>query len=534
MTAAEDTSAAEDNPAVGPVLRLHPFSWLFVLITRLRPFILPAILLLFFGQGSSWELWGAVGAVVLAIYALIYSFGFRYQIAGEELLVREGVIFRTERHVPFSRVQSVVQKRNVLHLLFQVTELRLESAGGTKPEAVMNVIPVAEAERLELLLRHGATTAADSDAGSDLDSASASATEAAAEPLLRLPTSEVLRLGLISNRGWIVVGMFFGLWWQLAPEDWQLWRLAREPLGQLFNIWGADPATALEGLMWLVPIAIGFGLLLKPLSMVMTLLMFHDFRLLRSASRLGAESGLLTRRSASARADRIQRLVMRAPILARLLGRRTLACDVAVQRQDDNADELGRLHWLAPIATPAATDRLIAELDPAMAFADRQWQPLHRDAWRRELKGWVIAALIAGVVLWFPLRHLTVVPVLALLILGWFGSRGWARFAAWSWDGRALSYRAGWLVREWTTALIANGHSASLRESPFDRRRGMATIGLSTQGAGRMLFPLRIPYLPMVTARQLHRELTTTMAAAVAGAVGRSAPTGRSGSRRAS
>ena len=262
--------------------RLHPFSWLFVLITRLRPFVLPALVLLFVGRGSSWELWGALGAVLFAIYALIYAFGFRYRIAGEELIVREGVIFRTVRHVPFQRVQSVVQRRNALHRIFGVTELRLESAGGTRPEAVMNVITAAEADRLEHLLRSGERRAsARSNLESDADAAagdgeSATADERAPEVLQRLTAGETLRLGLISNRGWIIVGMLVGLYWQFGPEDGEIFEFVKDTIGDLFSIWGNDQWSALAGLGLLVPAIIAFGLVLKPLSMVMTWLLFHD------------------------------------------------------------------------------------------------------------------------------------------------------------------------------------------------------------------------------------------------------------------
>ncbi|HEU4417713.1 MAG TPA: PH domain-containing protein, partial [Planctomycetota bacterium] len=203
-------------PAPERPARLHPWSWLFVLVTKLRPFLLPVVLLVFFGSGSTWELWGMSGAVVLAAYALIYSLGFRYHLAGGELVVREGVLFRTERHIPLARVQSVVQRRNLLHRLFGVTELRLESSGGTRPEAVMNVIRAAEAERLERVLRSAAHAALPTAADTAV---AVAAPEPGSSTLFALGGGELLRLGLISSRGWIVVGIAFGLYWQLAPSE---------------------------------------------------------------------------------------------------------------------------------------------------------------------------------------------------------------------------------------------------------------------------------------------------------------------------
>src|SRR5690349_7784278 len=98
--------------------RLHPFSWLFVLLTQLRTVALPLIILLVFRRGDSWELWGAVGAAGLALHAFVYSHGFRYRLGEGELLVREGIFARTERHIPYARIQNIVQLRNPLHRLF--------------------------------------------------------------------------------------------------------------------------------------------------------------------------------------------------------------------------------------------------------------------------------------------------------------------------------------------------------------------------------------------------------------------------------
>ena len=141
------------DATAAPMLRLHPLSWLFALLIQLRPLVVPLLVLIFLGRGEWWELFIVVGAVGYALYALIYSIGFRYRLGDDELLVKEGIFARTERHIPYARIQNIVRRRNLLHRAFGVAELRLESAGGDKPEAVMNVITLAAAEQIEAVLR---------------------------------------------------------------------------------------------------------------------------------------------------------------------------------------------------------------------------------------------------------------------------------------------------------------------------------------------------------------------------------------------
>jgi hypothetical protein len=156
-----------------------------------------------------------VGAVLLAAYSLIYSFGFRYRIGDGELRVREGLIDRTERHIPFARIQNIARRSNLLHRAFGVTELRLESGGGLKPEAVM-VITLAAAAQIEAVLR------------------SEKAQPEAADlrpPLLALDWRELLRLGLVRNRGGVVIGAIFALAWQFEPWE-------RSGVRGIFRIFG--------------------------------------------------------------------------------------------------------------------------------------------------------------------------------------------------------------------------------------------------------------------------------------------------------
>jgi putative membrane protein len=50
-----------------------------------------------------------------------------------------------------------------------------------------------------------------------------------------------------------------------------------------------------------------------------------------------------------------------------------------------------------------------------------------------------------------------------------------------------------------------------LRQSPFDRRLGMATLHFDTAGADGNEPALAIPYLPVETARRLYDELSAVM-----------------------
>jgi putative membrane protein len=494
-------------PAPPPIeeQRLHSFSWLFVLITRLRPFVLPALILLLFGRGNTWELWGAVGAGALALYSVIYSIGFRYRLSADELLIREGIFDRTERHIPYARIQNIVLKRNVLHRIFGVAELRLESAGGKEPEAIMSVITLDAAARLEQVLRgHGtmepyAAPLMDDDHGL----------------LLRLNNAEVARLGLVTNRGMVVVGAALAFYWQAVPSDLKIGRMVFGAMSNWMGGWHGGLSQTVGMLASVAVMAIIMFAALKVLSMVMAFITFHDFRLRLDGARVNTVGGLLTRHAASARVDKIQRVLLSETWLARKLGRRALACDVAGGARTSNDDDDGkRLKWLAPIARPADIAQIAAQLCPGLDVDAREWKSLHPRAWRRVLKEYVIVdAIISTMSIWL-LGWWSVALFAGLCGWGVLAARGWARFAGYAWQDGVLAFRAGWLTRHWVLTRVSKGQVVALKQSPFDRRANMASVTLDSAGAQQGGFDLRIPYLDREQARALFAEVSAAVSAA--------------------
>lgn len=494
-------------PEAGGERRLHPFSWLFVLITQLREVALPLIVLLLFGRGEWWEFMAIVGAVVLALYSLVYSFGFRYRIGDGELRVREGIFDRTERHIPFARIQNIARRSNLLHRAFGVTELRLESGGGLKPEAVMKVLRVAEADALVALLRaqRGAV-----EPGAARDAGPAAP---AGEVLLRLPLSELVRYGLVSNRGMVVVAGAFAAFWQFSPS--QPKSMMRVPTRWIEQLFGEVTAQHYGMLTMIVGGAFVLLLLfaaLRLLSVLLAILVHHGFTLERDGDRLGAGGGLLTQAHGSARVNRLQMLHVEEGLLHRVFKRMSLKTDVAGGVRAAN-DQSGKLHWLAPIARPAQVDALIARILGAPALGALPWRPLHARAWRRRARWpaafWLAAAAVAT--FWVGAGGLAL-----LLGVPWsmFAARGWAGFTRYAMDERFLAFREGWWSRRYALIELDKLQAVTLKQSPFDRRSGMASLQIDSMAADPLASGIEIPYLPAAEARALFAVLSRRCARA--------------------
>ena len=507
MPLPEDPAPAGDAappPATGHERRLHPWSWLFVLLQQLRQFIVPLLVLVFLGRGDSYALWPLVGVAALAAASVWKYFTYRYEVEADRLVVRDGLLERNVRQVPFARIHNVALHQNLLHRAFGVAEVRLESAGGTKPEAEMRVLRMDEALALERLIRTRGAPAA----GAAADGMADDHDDDAGRLLLQLPFGELVRLGLVSNRGMVVVAGAFAVAWQALPDR-MLADLVREYVGQAMGHAGNLVHGVAARVLAVAMVVVLAMALLRLLSVLLALTQYHGFRLLMQGRRLTVERGLMTRLRTSVPRRRIQAWTLREGLLHRLLGRRSLQVDTAAGA-GESGEQRG-LREIAPIAPPDTCDELVREVVPGGTWPPVGWRRLHPQAWQRlALPGTVLAILATVAACWY----FGLPGLLALAWVPWsvFAARQHAGRAGYALDHRFVAVRAGWWSRHWRFAEIDKIQALRLEQSPPDRLTGMASLWLDTAGARPTGAALSLRYLPVAEARALHRRLAAELA----------------------
>ncbi|MDR2871481.1 MAG: PH domain-containing protein [Xanthomonadaceae bacterium] len=490
-----------------PERRLHGWSWLFVLLQHLKPFIVPLIVVLLFDiSGDPNERWNYIIVVafmaVLITQSILRYFTFRYRIGDDGLTIRSGLLHRTRREIPFARIHNVNIRQSLLHRLFKVAEVQLESAGGQKAEAEMRVLSLDDALALENLIRHRTMhTPSKGAAESEETPVPAPVQTANRSILLYLPIPEIIRLGLISNRGTIVAAAALGLIWQIMPDA-ILTRIIENGMHDIAGHAGLHRPSAATIAITAILSIIALILLMRLLSVAFALTQYFGFTLSEERQRLTVDHGLLARIRSSAPRRRIQAWQMQEGLMHRLFRRRSLHVTIAVSQ----ADESRAFNTLAPVATRTDCDRLIRHLLPQTHWPPRQWEKLPGIAWLR---------------LFF--RHvLRCVPIAALSI-GFFGTPGawvlvWLPLAApftylhvrrlaYSVDDRLVAIRNGYWLRHWRFAEVDKIQALRLRRSPLDRCFGTSSLIFDTAGGNALKPPLQIRYLPQADAEALYDRL---------------------------
>ena len=491
--------------------RLHPWSWLFAAGQAAKGFVLPAVLVLFASGGNAYELWAAVLIVPIAASALLQYLVFRYRLEDEELVVRDGILTRTERHIPYARIQHLDLAQNPFHRLLRVALVRVETASGAKPEAVIRVLSLDAVDEMRSRVfagrdGHPAGVAQRPDARDD------------ANVLFAISASELVRLGIISNKGVVVVGATLGLFWQRSnwfrpDQEGLLGNILDVPSGWFAGATSGSTPNLVLTVLVVVVLAVG---LLRVFSIAWFLVQLHGFRLQRRGDDLRAEYGLITQISRTIPPSRIQTLIVSESPLHRWFRRQSVELRMVGGGGDNlNAGGSGldgtapkaTNRWLAPlIATrnvPALLSGVLAEID----IRNVTWNLIAPRAWRRIFRRQL---LVAGCVI-FPLSGLIGADALLALppiaMLAYLHARLWVKHAGYALTPWGIAFKSGWWNR--TIKIIRYGKIQTVvkADSPFDRRSGMASIRIDTAGAERGGYTIDIPYLDRVVANEVAERL---------------------------
>jgi len=540
--------------------RLHPASWLFITASSVKSLIIPAIVVMFVYSGAlliGYRLLSVLFIVPALVAALLKQGVYNYRFADDELIVRDGILVRKERHIPYERVHNVALVQNPFHRMLKVASVRIETASGGAPEAVMRVLSLDAVQELrdhtlnrrraaaaapgagEALIdaevavdEGGAATAAaaDSPDGAAAADASLGSAAAAESTLLSLPTRELVRLGLISNRGLVIVAAAFGAisqvdWWEF---DWiARYNPVRDDAPD-WLMWVAAPGSIKTRVLLGIALAIAFVVvslvLLRVFSVCFHVIKYHGFTLSRDGDDIRTEYGMFTRVSSIIPAHRIQLLTHRASLLHRWLGRSAIEIEMAgasesgsdLQQQLAASGVRTERQWLAPLIEPGRAGALVHDVLPEVDLEEVEWKPLAAGARRRIIRRSALILSLPTIPLALAL-HFALSGSLSGLHALWLLAVGvplaavyagkYVEHAGFALTDRAVFFRSGWLSRKVSVVRFNKVQTVALNESPFDRRNRMASIAVDTAGAAQTGHRIDIPYLEREVAEAIARRL---------------------------
>lgn len=448
--------------------------------------LLPIFAGVIFGSSKTWVLLLTLGlfVVIIAIFGIVYFYKYSFHITDNELVINKGVFKRTKLNIPFQRIQSINFKQSILHQLLSVVELDVDTAGSSKTEFELRAISNKKANALRDII----LTSQDKQPSSESITPETPSTSHQRK-IFQLSFWELIKVGLTQNHlksGLIPFALYFWVRDLLHNGGIDLDDLATEY---------TDPERIYSlGLFIIGILLILYAIIALMISLVMSIIRFFDLTLYRQEDGFKVTYGLLTKRQITIKDSKIQVFKWQDNLLRKIPGIYNMqikqAASVAVKRKTSSIHLAGiSLHQV--------------HLFLDTYFKDVSYKIEHYitiSSWWLYRRIAIISSLLImtiGVALYYPFHPIFVVLGGAWLYL-YVISFLYFRKKSIGLNDAIIHIKGGHFGDENELIQMYKIQGIQLKQSPFQRRKGLASIVLFTATGN-----LFVPYIPAEKAINL-------------------------------
>ena len=268
-----------------------------VLIRQLFPFI---IIFLFGGGSSNKRDFLFYTIIVLAIVGFIYSIiaflKYYFWLEDGKLIINKGVFKKTKTEIPFDRIQSVNFEQNVIHRAFNVVMLNMDTAGSAGAELQINALNRDIAKQISdhIIAQRQKLSSVKS-------ASSQQAITQEKKMIFHLPIGQLLKVGVTENHlksGGIIILFFIWIWDNLNEVG--------VDVQEKFEEHVSVSEVIQTGLIVFMVLFALFVLVAFLISLIRTVLIYYDLKMLRLQDGFVIISGLLNRKEHAAKDSKIQ------------------------------------------------------------------------------------------------------------------------------------------------------------------------------------------------------------------------------------
>ena len=470
------------------------------------------------------EIFGVLLIVFLALLLLPFVAGtlqwvcFKFRIAEDRLLIHKGVLKKTALDLPYERVQGINITRSLVDRLLGLVTVTLDTAGSVQAEGKLPSIETEVAQHLQAsvaalrpTLERPATDEADSGMA---DAVLATAATHRGRVLLKLGPADMVRIGLASRNFLLVAAAVGFLGDLLQPGD------LMDPVIEAITATVDSAASAFTGMGAITRVAIAVALVASIAGVALlllataALLRHYNFTLRHHVDRFRSHAGLLTQREVVVETRKIQQLTLSQDLVRRWFRRYRLRAlpAAALAPQDGQAAGIDVPDLLD---VPLLSDRLADEVRGLVFGRETSAVPVlpRSERFRRVSPHYIRVLTLHHCLILAPFFGFLLLMVWAGMsarastILGWWAASipvaalvAWQRWRrqGYAHDRDGLASRSGFVGSEVKAFLFRKVQSATVRQSPLQRRKSLATLHVQL-ACGK----ITVPYIDHRAARAL-------------------------------
>jgi len=483
--------------------RLNKYSPLFIALYVIIKSIVPMAIGMYTYAKTDMSNWLFFGvAILIVLFAVLQYWFYHYLLKDEKIEIKEGILFKKNRKVPYTRIQNVNVSQNLLERYFKVATLQLESASGGKPEAVMRVVDLSVVETIKAKVK--SASLAEVESPHDNVESEVDVVQEDNEQLHQISTKDVVKYGIISQKG-----MFYGaiLFSFLAQNQLFIASLTKY-LNLFYKIPDFSKITLAEGFVYVGVIGLAMFVFLQLMSILWALMKFYDFKIEKHGDRLQANMGLLSKVAATIPLKKIQLYRISENPLHKYFKARTISIETAGGVNTDKSGIVMR--WLAPYISKDKVKGLIHEIEPKIKLGTVDWQFLPQRAWKRVIKRSlftlaIFSAIIIGIASLpqIEIKYFAWVAMVLMIPVIFLYAKNFVKKTAYYINDDIICFKSGVWFGKQSFVKISKIQTVEILESYFDRRNKMATLEIDTAGSNPVLHHVKIPYLELEDAYKM-------------------------------
>lgn len=426
----------------------------------------------------------AIAFAIVAGSILSWMF-FRYQISNDSVLIRSGVIKKTQLDINFDRIQGVNTKQNPIYRFLNLVTVTFDTAGSSGSEGNLPAVKLEFAEGLRQRIGGAkATPLADDEIS-----------PASPTPLLQLDWRDMIRIGLADRRALVVLAVIGPL---LGGMGDSIESYIEEALRTV--AFGATQIGVTNGILIAVGVIIALLFVFAIVSVAAAFLRFHNFKLILDGRTLRSNGGLLTRHQHSMDLEKIQTLRLQQGIVQSCLKRYKMTARQAISGRKERSSKM----FTIPVVTDDQADVLRPILFAGEAGRltqnprSERFQPVSPYYMRSRilllglLPAIVFVALGIGEI--GRTEWIAIPWLLAVALLSW---REWKR-AGYLYDDDELVRRSGLFGFRTVGLLFRKVQRVTITQSRYQRRKNLASLRMHMASGS-----VRVPYIDHANAQQL-------------------------------
>jgi len=466
--------------------RLSPVALIFILAKIIKdswPIVLIVVGRIIINQQNeerrttSVGLFFVLGISLLILFVhinqLINFFLFRIQIKGAELVVTGGLLSKSKTIIPLTRVQSVHLIETYLHKLTNTCALKIETAGTEATEIEVKAINKEKALTLQVLLQNTATEAIQENIPEQVQ-------------IMGIRFIDTIKLAISENhiRTFLIILAFA----YSRLED--LKQLIGFDASHIIDEQVDQAAFSTSGLLTLI-IA---GLLITVLvSFIRVMLRYHEMSINSNTKGFQMEWGFLQTQQKMLIQNKVQLVSWNNNFVRKILGIKIVR--FFMTGEDIN---LTKQHIQLPVMQEHILYQLIAPYQPNWPSTNEKLNRIDSSyGWRNTILFVLPTTLVSATAIYFWNPWYILYPILAFIYLAISNWVKYRKFTYW-FNEKSIQIQKGiWGVEN----ILLNFNKiqqVSIKTSPFQRKKNLATIELYTAGEAVI-----IPFLPKEQAHHI-------------------------------